>query len=95
MPSAPRFVLFGPAHLTVLFLTFALPLLLAWLVRRKGGERWAKPIAWTFAVVLALNQVVLLVWALRPDVNLKDNLPLHLCDVHLRRGSRLAAPAVL
>jgi hypothetical integral membrane protein (TIGR02206 family) len=80
MSPTPRFVLFGPAHLAVLFLTFALPLFLAWLVRRPGGERWARPIAWSFAAVLLLNQVVLLIWALRPDVNLKDNLPLHLCD---------------
>lgn len=80
MPPAPRFVLFGPAHLTVLFLTFALPAFLAWRVRRKGGERWAKPIAWTFAIVLVLNQAALLIWALQPGIKLKDNLPMHLCD---------------
>jgi hypothetical integral membrane protein (TIGR02206 family) len=80
MSPAPKFVLFGPAHLTVLLLTFALPMFLAWLVHRKGGERLAKPIAWTFAVVLVLNQVVLLIWAARSDVPLKDHLPLHLCD---------------
>jgi hypothetical integral membrane protein (TIGR02206 family) len=78
--SAPKFVLFGPAHLTVLFLTFALPAFLARLVRRPGGETWKRPIAWSFAAVLILNQVALLIWALQPDVNLKDNLPLHLCD---------------
>ena len=82
MSSAPRFVLFGPAHLTTLFLTFALPAFLAWLVRRPGGERWGRPIAWTFAAVLVLNQVALTVWAVvAPNVQLKDNLPLHLCDV--------------
>jgi hypothetical integral membrane protein (TIGR02206 family) len=80
MAPTPRFVLFGPAHLTVLFLTFALPAFLAWLVRRRGGERWGRPIAWTFAAVLVLNQVVLLIWAVVGDLNLKDNLPLHLCD---------------
>jgi hypothetical integral membrane protein (TIGR02206 family) len=76
----PRFALFGPAHLAILFLTFAVPLFLAWLVRRKGGERWAGWIAWTFAAVLVLNQVALLIWALAPGVKLQDNLPLHLCD---------------
>jgi hypothetical integral membrane protein (TIGR02206 family) len=82
MPTSPspRFVLFGPAHLTVLFLTFALPMFLAWLVRRPGGERLAKPIAWTFAAVLILDQVVMTSWAMAPGMNLKDNLPLHLCD---------------
>jgi len=81
MIPPPRFVLFGPAHLTTLFLTFALPAFLAWRVRRPGGERWGRPIAWTFAAVLVLNQVALLVWALMADIQLKDNLPLHLCDV--------------
>ncbi|HEV8578572.1 MAG TPA: TIGR02206 family membrane protein [Thermoanaerobaculia bacterium] len=79
-PSAPRFVLFGPAHLTVLFLTFALPMFLAWLVRRPGGDRLAKPIAWTFAAVLLLDQIVMTIWGMGPGMNLKDNLPLHLCD---------------
>jgi len=82
MPPAPKFVLFGPAHLTVLFLTFAVPMFLAWLVHRPGGERWARPIARGFAGILILNQVALLIWAVAwPNVNLKDNLPLHLCDV--------------
>jgi hypothetical integral membrane protein (TIGR02206 family) len=80
MSPTPRFVLFGPAHLTALFLTFALPAFLAWLVRRRG-ERWGRPIAWTFAAVLVLNQVALLIWAVVADVQLKDNLPLHLCDI--------------
>jgi hypothetical integral membrane protein (TIGR02206 family) len=78
----PRFVLFGPAHLTTLFLIFAVPAFLAWRVRRPGGGRWGRPIAWTFAAVLVLNQVVLTTWAVvAADVQLKDNLPLHLCDV--------------
>jgi len=81
MAPPPRFVLFGPAHLTTLLLTFALPAFLAWLVRRPGGERWGRPIAWTFAAVLVLNQVALTIWAVVADVQLKDNLPLHLCDV--------------
>jgi hypothetical integral membrane protein (TIGR02206 family) len=72
--------LFGPAHLTVLFLTFALPAFLAWRVRRPEGERWARPIAWTFAAILVLNQMGLLIWAALGDFNLKDHLPLHLCD---------------
>lgn len=72
--------LFGPAHLTVLFLTFALPSFLAWVIRRPGGERRARPIAWSFAAVLVLNQAGLLIWAAAGDANLKDNLPLHLCD---------------
>jgi hypothetical integral membrane protein (TIGR02206 family) len=81
MSPTPRFVLFGPAHLTALFLTFALPAFLAWLVRRPGGERWGRPIAWTFAALLVLNQVALLIWAVVADVQLKDNLPLQLCDI--------------
>jgi hypothetical integral membrane protein (TIGR02206 family) len=80
MPTARPFTLFGPDHLAVIFLTFALPALLAWLVRRPGGARWERPIAWTLAAVLVLNQAVLLIWAARLDVPLKDHLPLQLCD---------------
>lgn len=80
MSSSSRFVLFGPDHLAVLFLTVALPALLIFLVRSRGGERRIQPIAWGLAVSLILNQVILLVYVVRLGLPLKEHLPLQLCD---------------
>lgn len=79
MSPAPEFTLFGPSHLAVLFLTGFLPAVLIVLARSRGGERRVRPIAWTLAAVLVLNQVVLLVFAVRWGV-VKEHLPLQLCD---------------
>ncbi len=80
MSSSSRFALFGPDHLAVLFLTVALPALLAFLVRTRGGERRVQPICYSLAVILVLNQVILLVYVVRLGLPVKEHLPFQLCD---------------
>jgi hypothetical integral membrane protein (TIGR02206 family) len=75
-----RFVLFGPDHLAVLFLTVALPALLVFLVRSRGGDRRVQPICYGLAAALVLNQVILLIYALWLGLPIKEHLPLQLCD---------------
>lgn len=79
MPPTPQFTLFGPSHLAVLFLTGFVPGVLIVLARSRGGERRVRPIAWTLAAVLVVNQAVLLVFAVRWGI-VKEHLPLQLCD---------------
>jgi hypothetical integral membrane protein (TIGR02206 family) len=79
MPPAPQFTLFGPSHLMVLFLTGFVPAVLIVLARSRGGERRVRPIAWTLAAVLVLNQVVIFVFAVRWGV-VREHLPFQLCD---------------
>lgn len=80
MSSANRFTLFGPDHLAVLFLTLALPVLLAFLVRTRGGERRVQPICYSLAVILVLNQVILMIYVVRTGLPVKEHLPFQLCD---------------
>jgi hypothetical integral membrane protein (TIGR02206 family) len=79
MPPTPQFTLFGPSHLMVLFLTGFLPAVLIILARSRGGERRVRPIAWTLAAVLVLNQVALFAFAVRWGV-VQEHLPFQLCD---------------
>ena len=80
MTSPSRFVLFGPDHLAVLFLTVAIPALLVFLVRSRGGERRIQPIARGLAVSLVLSQVILMGYVLRLGLPFREHLPLQLCD---------------
>jgi len=80
MSSSSRFILFGPDHLAVLFLTLALPALLVFLVRSRGGERRVQPVCYGLAAALILNQVILLVYVHRLGLPLKEHLPFQLCD---------------
>jgi hypothetical protein len=66
MSPPSRFLLFGPDHLAVLFLTLALPALLVLLVRSRGGERRIRPICRGLAATLILSQVILLIYVVRP-----------------------------
>jgi hypothetical integral membrane protein (TIGR02206 family) len=79
MSPASQFTLFGPSHLTVLFLTGFLPAVLIVLARTRGGERRVRPIAWTLAAVLVLNQAVLFAYAVRLGA-IREHLPFQLCD---------------
>lgn len=80
MSSSSRFILFGPDHLAVLFLTLALPAFLALLVRSRGGERRVRPICYGLAAALLLNQVILLAYVVRTGLPVKEHLPFQLCD---------------
>jgi len=80
MRPPPRFILFGPDHLAVLFLTLAIPALLILLVRSRGGERRIPPIVWSLSVILILNEVILLFHVWRLGLPVKEHLPLQLCD---------------
>ncbi|MBN2360881.1 MAG: TIGR02206 family membrane protein [Deltaproteobacteria bacterium] len=78
--GAPAFRLFDAAHLTVLVLTVALPLLLALAVRR--SERTARLAAFGIAGALLLNETVYLPYRLATSpvgLVVREFLPLHLC----------------
>ncbi|HYH45775.1 MAG TPA: TIGR02206 family membrane protein [Thermoanaerobaculia bacterium] len=76
----PPFEPFGPAHLAVLALTVLVPALLAWAVRRPGGEAWKSPIAAALALTLVANQIVLAAVALHNGLPWADWAPMQLCD---------------
>lgn len=80
MSDSSRFILFGPDHLAVLFLTLALPALLAVLVRVRGGERRVQSICAGLAATLLLNQVILLIYVVRTGLPVEEHLPFQLCD---------------
>ena len=86
MSPPPRFTLFGPDHLAVLFLTVALPALLVVLVRSRGGERRVQPICYGLAATLILNQVILLIYVHRIGLPLEEHLPFQLCDWAMLTG---------
>ena len=74
------FVMFGPAHLVALALTFILPLLLAGLTRQGGGaiDRAARL---CLAAILGTGWLCwLLLFAQRGWLTLGNELPLNLCD---------------
>lgn len=76
----PPFEPFGPAHLAVLALTVLVPALLAWAVRRPGGEAWKNRIAAALALTLVANQIVLAAVALHNGLPWADWAPMQLCD---------------
>jgi hypothetical integral membrane protein (TIGR02206 family) len=75
----PAFVLFGPAHLAMLALAAALPLLLAGVTRKAP---WLdRPIRLGLALMLAGGWIAwYALFALRGWLNLGNGLPLNLCD---------------
>lgn len=82
MEPATRFVLFGGLHLAILFATAALPLLLALWARRAGTPAVGPRIAVSLAVILLLDRVLALGWALHLGriPRWPEALPMHLCD---------------
>ena len=78
--SAP-FVLFGPAHLAVIALTFAVPLVLAFIVRARGGKRLVRMVELVFAAEL-IGTWILWYWLIwdKGWQSPQTLLPMHLCD---------------
>ncbi len=75
------FQAYGAAHLTVIFLTVALPFVLAAIVRRAKSSRLERVIVASLSALLVLNYAVYLI--LVRDVSVmswEQMLPLQLCD---------------
>jgi hypothetical integral membrane protein (TIGR02206 family) len=80
--AARQFVLFGPEHLFILGLTFALPLALSSLVRVANRPPLTQSVAAALAGILLVNRVYAIaigVWSGRIH-HWPDALPMHLCD---------------
>jgi hypothetical integral membrane protein (TIGR02206 family) len=72
---------FGAAHLTVIFVTIALPFVLALIVHRTKSRFLERSIAFSISALLLINYVAYLVVARRFGVtSWPRTLPLQLCD---------------
>src|SRR5438876_9916254 len=79
-PERP-FQPYGPAHLTVIFLTIALPFALAAIARRARSSRVERGIIATLSALLVLNYGVYLILVRNVSVmSWQQMLPLQLCD---------------
>lgn len=76
-----EFVLFGAAHLSVLFAMIAISIGLVWLVRDGRSPRLSGRVGWGLAVVLVLNKIASLglSWS-EFGLSAEASLPMHLCD---------------
>jgi hypothetical integral membrane protein (TIGR02206 family) len=77
----PHFILFGAAHLTAIALAFAVPILLAIVVRLSGSAALTNIVRWLFALELIATYAIWY-WLLyqRGWVAVGNILPMHLCD---------------
>jgi hypothetical integral membrane protein (TIGR02206 family) len=82
MNSEHAFHAYGPPHLTVIFLTIALPFVLAAIVRRTKSHRLERAIIVVLAVLLVLNYAAYLIFVRYRGgiVSWQQMLPLQLCD---------------
>jgi hypothetical integral membrane protein (TIGR02206 family) len=72
---------FGPAHLTVIILTIALPFVLALIVHRTKSRLLERSIAFAISALLLINYVAYLIVARRFGVTSWEKaLPMQLCD---------------
>jgi hypothetical integral membrane protein (TIGR02206 family) len=79
--STHPFHAYGPAHLTVLFLTGVLPFLLAGMVRWTKSRRSERVIDLLLSLVLIANYIAYLVFIRRQGaISWQHMLPLQLCD---------------
>src|ERR1041385_6177828 len=75
------FQAYGAAHLTVIFLTIALPFVLAAIVRRTKSSRLERVIVASLSALLVLNYAVYLILVRSVSVmSWEQMLPLQLCD---------------
>jgi hypothetical integral membrane protein (TIGR02206 family) len=78
------FRLWSLEHFAILFLTFALPVVLGWWARRDSQRRRARWIAVMIAIVLMVQLVLnLLLFGSEAKLRWEDFLPLHLCHMAL------------
>jgi hypothetical integral membrane protein (TIGR02206 family) len=81
MSPAPVFQPYGLAHLMVIVLTLALPLLLALIVRRTKSRFLERSIAFAISALLLINYVAYLIVARHFGVSAwQKALPMQLCD---------------
>src|SRR4030095_2436644 len=81
MNDAPEFQPYGLPHLTVIFITIALPFALAALVRRTKSEQVERVIITALSAVLILNYLVYLIFIRsRGMVDWRQMLPMQMCD---------------
>jgi hypothetical integral membrane protein (TIGR02206 family) len=79
--DAPEFHAYGPAHLSVIFLTIAIPFVLAAIVRRTKSDQAEWVTITILSVLLVLNYVAYLVFVRSHGVvRWQDMLPLQMCD---------------
>lgn len=75
------FTPFGAAHVTVIFLTVALPFLLAFIVRRTKSHFLERSIAFSISALLLINYAAYLIVARHFGVSAwQKALPMQLCD---------------
>jgi hypothetical integral membrane protein (TIGR02206 family) len=81
MTDAPEFHAFGPAHLTILFLTFGLPFVLAFTVRRTKSRHLERTICFAISGLLIINYIAYLIVGRQFGItHWYRALPLQLCD---------------
>lgn len=81
MNPAPQFHVYGPAHLTVIFLTVGLPFLLALLVHRTKSRVLERSICFAISALLLINYIAYLIVARHFGVtSWYKALPMQLCD---------------
>jgi len=81
MNSERTFQAYGAAHLTVIFLTVAVPFVLAAIVRRAKSSRLERVIVTSLSALLVLNYAVYLILVRNVSVmSWEQMLPLQLCD---------------
>ena len=81
MNSEPVFLLFGTAHLVVIFLTILVPLALGLAARATGSQRLDRAIAFAIALLLAINYLGFALYLWSHDLLFwQQALPFQLCD---------------
>jgi len=81
MAMSPEFHAYGAAHLTVIFLTVALPITLAFIVHRTKSRLLERTICLALSTLLVINYAAYLVVARQFGVNAwYKELPMQLCD---------------
>ena len=81
MNSVPAFRPYGPAHLTVIFLTVGLPFFLALIVNRTKSRFLERSIAFAISALLLINYVAYLIVSRQFGVTSWERaLPMQLCD---------------